>query len=128
VLIKDVAESLCVHPFMLSRWRKQVRDGELVGDPPPQKPQEAAELQRRRESKRQQEDEALTAKVRQVHAESRGFYVGDVTYLKVAAPVALHGGGDGQAHTQDRRLELGRAARRGAHPGGSRAIGPEPLR
>lgn len=29
VLIKDVAESLCVHPFMLSRWRKQVRDGEL---------------------------------------------------------------------------------------------------
>jgi len=31
VLIKDVAESLCIHPFMLSRWRKQVRDGELVG-------------------------------------------------------------------------------------------------
>ena len=22
VLIKDVAESLCIHPFMLSRWRK----------------------------------------------------------------------------------------------------------
>ena len=34
VLIKDVAESLCIHPFMLSKWRKQVRDGELVGDPP----------------------------------------------------------------------------------------------
>jgi transposase-like protein len=31
VLIKDVAESLCIHPFMLSKWRKQVRDGELVG-------------------------------------------------------------------------------------------------
>jgi hypothetical protein len=30
VLIKDVAESLCIHPFMLSKWRKQVRDGELV--------------------------------------------------------------------------------------------------
>ena len=29
VLIKDVAESLCIHPFMLSRWRKQVRDGEV---------------------------------------------------------------------------------------------------
>ena len=27
VLIKDVAESLCIHPFMLSRWRKEVRDG-----------------------------------------------------------------------------------------------------
>jgi hypothetical protein len=35
VLIKDVAESLCIHPFMLSRWRKEVRDGELVGRPAP---------------------------------------------------------------------------------------------
>lgn len=35
VLIKDVAESLCIHPFMLSRWRKQVRDGVLTGKPPP---------------------------------------------------------------------------------------------
>ena len=25
VLVQDVAESLCIHPFMLSRWRKQVR-------------------------------------------------------------------------------------------------------
>ena len=31
VLIKDVAESLCIHPFMLSRWRKEVRDGVLRG-------------------------------------------------------------------------------------------------
>jgi transposase-like protein len=23
VLVQDVAESLCIHPFMLSRWRKQ---------------------------------------------------------------------------------------------------------
>src|SRR3954471_17580298 len=53
VLIKDVAESLCIHPFMLSRWRKQVRDGELVGDPPPLAPQEAAELQRLREVEKQ---------------------------------------------------------------------------
>src|SRR2546427_5562449 len=35
VLIKDVAESLCIHPFMLSRWRKEVRDGELVGKAAP---------------------------------------------------------------------------------------------
>jgi transposase-like protein len=28
VLVRDVAESLCIHPFMLSRWRKQARDGE----------------------------------------------------------------------------------------------------
>ncbi|WP_430420135.1 transposase [Methylibium petroleiphilum] len=25
VLIKDVAESLCIHPFVLSKWRKQAR-------------------------------------------------------------------------------------------------------
>ena len=25
VLIQDVAESLCIHPFMLSRWRKEVK-------------------------------------------------------------------------------------------------------
>lgn len=49
VLIKDVAESLCIHPFMLSKWRKQVRDGELKGDPPALEPQEAAELQRLRD-------------------------------------------------------------------------------
>jgi transposase len=30
VLIKDVAESLCIHPFMLSKWRKEVRDGVLT--------------------------------------------------------------------------------------------------
>jgi hypothetical protein len=35
VLVKDVADSLCIHPFMLSKWRKQVRDGELVGKAPP---------------------------------------------------------------------------------------------
>ena len=30
VRIKDVAESLDIHPFMLSRWRKQVREGRIV--------------------------------------------------------------------------------------------------
>ena len=30
VKVGDVAESLCIHPFMLSRWRKQARDGEIV--------------------------------------------------------------------------------------------------
>lgn len=31
VQVKDVAEELNIHPFMLSRWRKQYRDGELEG-------------------------------------------------------------------------------------------------
>ena len=30
VLIKDVAESLDIHPFMLSRWRKEKREGRIV--------------------------------------------------------------------------------------------------
>jgi transposase len=53
VLIKDVAESLCIHPFMLSKWRKQVRDGELVGKPAPLEPAAVAELQRLREVEQQ---------------------------------------------------------------------------
>src|SRR5512140_20992 len=31
VQVKDVAEALDIHPFMLSRWRKEVRDGCLRG-------------------------------------------------------------------------------------------------
>jgi transposase len=53
VLIKDVAESLCIHPFMLSRWRKQVRDGELVGKSTPLDATTMAELQRLREVEQQ---------------------------------------------------------------------------
>jgi transposase len=51
VLVKDVAESLCIHPFMLSKWRKQVRDGEFRGDPPPLAAQQeaAGELRRLRD-------------------------------------------------------------------------------
>jgi transposase len=30
--IGDVAEGLGIHPFMLSRWRKEYRDGILHGD------------------------------------------------------------------------------------------------
>lgn len=29
---KQVAEGLDIHPFMLSRWRKEYRDGKLQGD------------------------------------------------------------------------------------------------
>lgn len=30
VSVKEVAESLALHPFMLSLWRKQVREGVIV--------------------------------------------------------------------------------------------------
>jgi transposase len=69
VLIKDVAESLCIHPFMLSRWRKQVRDGELVGKPARLEPAAVAELQRLRELEQkykrlQQEHDLLKKAIR----------------------------------------------------------------
>jgi transposase len=53
VLVKDVADSLCIHPFMLSRWRKQVRDGVLRGDPPAVEPEAVSELQRLRQVEKQ---------------------------------------------------------------------------
>jgi transposase len=53
VLIKDVAESLCIHPFMLSRWRKELRDGELVGKSAPIDATSVAELQRLRQVEQQ---------------------------------------------------------------------------
>ena len=30
VAVQDVAHELGIHPFMLSKWRKQVREGEIV--------------------------------------------------------------------------------------------------
>ena len=30
VAVRDVAESLYIHPFMLSRWRKQAREGVIM--------------------------------------------------------------------------------------------------
>ena len=32
VQIKQVAETLDLHPFMLSRWRKEYREGKIVAD------------------------------------------------------------------------------------------------
>lgn len=30
VQVKDIAEALDIHPFMLSRWRKEYREGKIV--------------------------------------------------------------------------------------------------
>jgi|SRR5687767_6361226 len=30
VAVQDVAQSLYIHPFMLSRWRRQAREGRIV--------------------------------------------------------------------------------------------------
>ena len=52
VLIQDVAEALDIHPFMLSRWRKQVRDGVIVAKGAKLDVETAAELKRLRELER----------------------------------------------------------------------------
>ena len=49
VSCNDVAESLCIHPFMLSRWRKQVREGLIVAKSIDLDNDTAAELKRLRE-------------------------------------------------------------------------------
>src|SRR5258708_35017732 len=49
LLVRDVAASLCIHPFMLSRWRKQVIDGVLMGRLPEPDLSSVAELQRLRD-------------------------------------------------------------------------------
>jgi len=48
VQIKDVAAALDIHPFMLSLWRKQVRDGVIVAKSARLDVQTVAELRRRR--------------------------------------------------------------------------------
>jgi len=32
VQVKDIAGALDIHPFMLSRWRKEYREGKIVAD------------------------------------------------------------------------------------------------
>ena len=49
VLIQDVAAALDVHPFMLSLWRKQVREGVIVARASKLDVETTAELRRLKE-------------------------------------------------------------------------------
>lgn len=53
VRIKDVAAALDIHPFMLSLWRKQVRDGVIVAKGAKLDVKTKAELKRLKELERQ---------------------------------------------------------------------------
>jgi transposase len=64
VLIQDVAEALDIHPFMLSRWRKQAREGLIVTKGVKLDDETVAELKRLRDLEKkykllQQEHELL---------------------------------------------------------------------
>lgn len=53
VRVKDVAAALDIHPFMLSLWRKQVRDGVIVARGAKLDVKTKAELKRLKELERQ---------------------------------------------------------------------------
>jgi transposase len=52
VEVQDVAASLYIHPFMLSRWRKQAREGQIVTRGVAVDKQVAAELKELRKMKK----------------------------------------------------------------------------
>lgn len=66
VAIQDVAASLYIHPFMLSRWRKQVREGAIMSKGVEIDKETATELKELRRIKkayeRLQEDHTLLKK------------------------------------------------------------------
>ncbi len=55
VEVKGVAESLYIHPFMLSRWRKQARDGQVMTKGVQVEKDVAAELKQLRQMKKDYE-------------------------------------------------------------------------
>ena len=52
VAVQDVAEALAIHPFMPSRWRKEVREGRIVAKGVKLDEKVAAELKELRQVKR----------------------------------------------------------------------------
>lgn len=68
--VKTVAAALEIHPFMLSKWRKDVRDGIIRGRaakaPPPGPAREIAQLQalEQRYAELQEEHELLKKAIR----------------------------------------------------------------
>jgi transposase len=52
VAVQDVADSLYIHPFMLSRWRKQVREGVIMAKSTEIDKEVAAELKELRKLKK----------------------------------------------------------------------------
>jgi transposase len=55
VEVQDVADSLYIHPFMLSRWRKQAREGLIVTKGVEVDKDVASELKQLRRIKREHE-------------------------------------------------------------------------
>ena len=77
VQVQDVAEALDIHPFMLSRWRKEYREGLIVdnGKPDIETPAKITELQRLRQLEKEhailKEEHALLKKAIRFCSEQR---------------------------------------------------------
>ena len=69
---QDVAEALNIHPFMLSRWKKEMRDGTLAdNDKEARSKSELQEAQKKnkkleRELKRVREENAILKKAERI--------------------------------------------------------------
>jgi transposase len=102
VLVQDVASALDVHPFMLSLWRKQVREGVIVARASKLDVETTAELRRLRELERRykvlkEEHELLKkairldrASPRRLHPERRSAPARQARKLHRITPAGLH--------------------------------------
>ena len=72
VQVKDVAEALDIHPYMLSKWRKDVREGRIALDAASstgKTKRDRAELDRlKRERKRSESELKRYAELKRAHA------------------------------------------------------------
>lgn len=85
VLIQAVARALDIHPFMLSLWRKQVREGVIVARAAKLDVETSAELKRLRELERRykvlkEEHELLLPFYNRARLHSSLNYVSPATY------------------------------------------------
>ena len=75
VMSKDVAEALDIHALMLSRWRKEYRDGKISGSVKQTKVKQVAELKQLRELRAKhealKEEHSLLKKAIQFSLEKR---------------------------------------------------------
>lgn len=77
VQVQDVAEALDIHPFMLSRWRKEYREGLIMDDGKPgiETPAKITELYRLRQLEKEhailKEEHALLKKAIRFCSERR---------------------------------------------------------
>ncbi|MFB4204461.1 transposase [Arhodomonas sp. KWT2] len=72
IQIQDVAAQLGIHPFMLSRWKKEYREGRLMAKPSKGSGAEAAEL--RRQIRQLERDNRKLNEENEILKEARRFF------------------------------------------------------